>query len=184
MALVARIVPLLCTCLLLLSGCASIERVTDEEDEADEAAETARALAEVETFDVDQYPLEAPERVVDVTHRVPAQLMEVRAAAGVERTVDGYRVQIFSTDDRRAADEVYTEAEEWWASNRDSDKLREVFADAVPEEPPVHLIYRQPLYRVRVGNFTSQEQARELMAVLRDSFSDAFIARSPVTVRQ
>lgn len=118
MALVARIVPLLCACLLLLSGCASIERVTDEEDEADEAAETARALAEVETFDVDQYPLEAPERVVDVTHRVPAQLMEVRAAAGVERTVDGYRVQIFSTDDRRAADEVYTEAEEWWASNR------------------------------------------------------------------
>jgi len=184
MALVARIAPVFCICLLLLGGCVSIERVSDEEDETDEAAEAARVLAEVETFDVDQYPLERPERVVDITHRVPERLMEVRAGAGVERTVEGYRVQIFSTDDRRAADEVYTEAEAWWASHRESDALREVFEDAVPEEPPVHLIYRQPLYRVRVGNFTSQERARQLMQVLRDEFSDAFIARSPVTVQQ
>lgn len=168
----------------MLSGCISIERVSAEEEEADEAAEVARVLAEVETFDVDQYTLERPERVVDITHRVPEQLMEVRADEGVERTVEGFRVQIFSTDDRRAADEVYTEAEAWWASRRDSDELREIFDDVVPEEPPVHLIYRQPLYRVRVGDFTSQERARQLMRVLRDEFSDAFIARSPVTVQQ
>ena len=184
MALVARIAPVFCISLLLLSGCVSIERVSDEEDEEDGAAEAAGVLAEVETFDVDQYPLEPPERGVDITHRVPERLMEVRAGAGVERTVEGYRVQIFSTDDRRAADEVYTEAEAWWASHRENDELREVFGDAVPEEPPVHLIYRQPLYRVRVGDFTSQERARQLMRVLRDDFSDAFIARSPVTVQQ
>lgn len=181
---VVRIAPVLSLCLLLLTGCVSVERVSDDGEEADEAADAARVLAEVETFDVDQYPLEAPERVVDVTHRVPERLMEVRAGAGVERTVEGFRVQIFSTDDRRAADEVYTEAEEWWASHQESDELRDIFGEALPEEPPVHLIYSQPLYRVRLGDFTSQERARQFMRVLRDDFPDAFIARSPVSVQQ
>jgi len=179
----ARLSVVLCAFLLVLSGCGSIERVTDEEEDEAELSE-AEALAQVETFDVDQYGLEAPERVVDIEHRVPAQLMEVRAGAGVERTVDGFRVQIHSTDDRRAADDMYTRAEEWWDEKREGEELRAIFDSAVPDEPPVYLVYRQPLYRVRVGDFRSQEQARELMQLLREEFGDAFVARSRVTVRQ
>ncbi len=166
---------------LVVSGCVSIERVSEEEEEA---AEEVVDLAAFETFDIAQYPLELPERVVEINHEVPDELMEVRAGAGVERTVPGFRVQIYSTESRRSATEILTEAEDWWKEYREEEDFRDFFEGAVPDEPPVYLIYRQPLYRVRVGNFTSESAARSFAEYLRDRFENAFVAQSPVTVRQ
>ncbi|PSQ84464.1 MAG: hypothetical protein BRD44_00860 [Bacteroidetes bacterium QS_7_67_15] len=49
---------------------------------------------------------------------------------------------------------------------------------------PVHTVYRQPYYRVRVGNFTSRSEAERALQFLSSRYGDAFIVRDDVTVTQ
>ena len=49
---------------------------------------------------------------------------------------------------------------------------------------PVHTVYRQPYYRVRVGNFTSRSEAERALQFLSPRYGDAFIVRDDVTVTQ
>lgn len=141
-------------------------------------------LADYEDFDVSQYEEELPMTQIEMEHDVPSQLLEGNAGAGTERTVQGYRVQIHSTEDRASADDYVLQATEWWHRERERGSLDAIFEGLVPREPPVYLIYRQPYYRVRVGDFVSEDKARDLRDLLREEFSGVTISQSPVTVVQ
>ena len=81
-----------------------------------------------ETFDASRYDAAPPGRV-EIVHDVPAVVMAGRvvvparagAPAPTERTprqVDGYRVQIFSSNSRTAAEQTRDGAVAWWARAR------------------------------------------------------------------
>ncbi len=137
-------------------------------------------LADYEDFDPTPYPDEPPARA-DVQHDVPASLLDGKAERAVTRTVQGYRIQIYSSQDKRAADRAVEEAIAWWRSQRRAGRLSDVYEDDTAQ-PPVYLIFRQPYYRVRVGNFATRAEALRVMPLIGSAFPNAFIAPDTVTI--
>jgi septal ring-binding cell division protein DamX len=166
---------------LLVAGPACVPSEMAREKESPEEQPEEVDLAQYEDFDPAPYREEAPSTGEEegVEHDVPERLLSGRAAEGVEQTVQGFRVQLLSSKDQSAAETAATEAKQWWRENR-GDAPEGAFA--VGEELPIYTVYRQPYYRVRVGNFTSRAAAERALAFLQQRYGDAFIAPSEVTV--
>jgi hypothetical protein len=140
-------------------------------------AEEAPSVAQYETFDPSAYEARPPERAVEVAHQVPDRLMQGRATQGVQRTVEGFRVQVFSARDQQAAQDFREEVRQWWEQNKG-----DAATSVLGEEPPIVVQYTQPYYRVRIGAFADRDAAEEALAFVRQNYSNAFIARGTVTV--
>ena len=54
--------------------------------------------------------------------------------------------------------------------------------DSLTEELPVYVEYIQPYYRVRLGNFTSHEEALRARSRLAQDFPEAFVVQGRVVV--
>jgi hypothetical protein len=80
-------------------------------------------------------------------------------------TRSGYRIQLISTDDMEEAEDVSMEYYDW-AINR------ELPYEALPE---AYVLFRQPYYRVRIGDFRSRTQAIEFLGLIRRHFQGAWI---------
>jgi len=146
-------------------------------DEAASDDAPRAAITEYETFDVSAYPLSPPDQTVEVTHQVPPRLMQGRASEGVQQTVEGFRIQVFSAQDQEAARDFREKVRQWWGSVQD-----EAPDDVFRQEPPIVIEYSQPYYRVRIGAFADREEASEALEFVNDEYSGAFVARSTVTV--
>lgn len=167
---------------LFLGACSGPSQTSDESGpapDADPVVETGPVLAESETFDVSTYPTRPPEQTVEVEHQVPFRLMQGRANEGVEQTVEGFRIQVFSAQDQEAAQEFRERVRRWWeqTESRAPD-------DLFRSSPPIVIEYSQPYYRVRIGAFADREDAEEALEFVHNEYSGAFVARSTVTVIQ
>ncbi len=149
----------------------------DPDSPPDEEARDRPALAEYETFDVSEYPVRTPERTVEVMHQVPNRLMQGSADEGVEQTVEGFRIQVFSAQEQEASQEFREDVRQWWEEAGD-DAPDDLFGD----QPPIVIEYSQPYYRVRIGAFAEREAASEALEFVREEFPEAFVAQSTVTV--
>jgi SPOR domain len=133
--------------------------------------EILQRLDEYETFDVSPYPNELIETEVVIEHEVPNELMDNSASGRGSGQQRGYRIQLVFARDKATADQSVQEVIEWW---REQQALR-------PNDPlfrgelPVHNIYQQPYYRVRVGDFTSRSAAESLLSLVKDDYPRAFI---------
>lgn len=136
-------------------------------------------VAAYESFDPASYEEAPPSVEVDIEHQVPDRLMQVQATQGVSRTVEGFRIQIYSTQEKRAAEEMLRTTTSWWERAKDDAPapLKDGDLAAVIE-------YRQPYYRVRVGAFASRQQAERVLDFVKEEYPDAFITRGRVTVTE
>lgn len=138
-----------------------------------------------ETFDPAGYDAQPEAQAGEVVHDVPARVMEGHVVVPGQaantpssepqpRQVDGYRIQVFSSPNRDAAERVRTDAVAWWEGARSS-------ANA-PASMDVSVGYLQPYYRVRMGSFEFREQADRALAIVRQRFPEAFVVSDQVTV--
>ena len=154
----------------------------------DPGAETpAAGYPAYETFDPAGYDAD-PEAVTTIEHDVPERVMAGRVNVPGQsaptpppsepqtRQVDGYRVQIFNTASRDAAERIRTEAAAWWADARP--------ASGAPGNMDLIIAYQQPYYRVRMGGFATREAADRALALVRQRYPDAFLVADLVTVRE
>ena len=133
-----------------------------------------------ETFDPAGYDVRPPAVPAAVTHDVPPRLMEGRVevpprgpAAPTTRVVDGFRIQVFTSEDRSSAERVRAEAEGWASGQAGAGaRLRGEVA------------YLQPYYRVRLGAFASRNEAEEALAVVRTRYPEAFLVPDLVTITE
>lgn len=130
-----------------------------------------------ETFDPTGYDAEPRPPVETVVHDVPDRLMEGRVDLPDEvretvRTVEGFRIQIFSGEDRYVAERILSEAREWWDTQQ-----------GVPDELQPEVAYIQPYYRVRIGAFEFRQEAEAMLARVRSRYADAFLVPDLVTLR-
>ena len=135
------------------------------------------SVAEYETFDASAYEAQPPERTVEVKHQVPKRLMGGHADEGIRRTVEGFRIQVFSARDQQAAQDFRERVRRWWEKNKDV-APRSAFAG----DPPIIIKYSQPYYRVRIGAFAERDIAEEALAFVSEKYPKAFISRGTVTV--
>ena len=178
----SRIVRIVAVALLgcSLAACIPPETTDQRGGDREEPTKEDVDLSEYEDFDPAPYAEEAPAAREEIEHDVPARLLSGQADEGVERTVRGYRVQVLSTKDQSAAERAAAEAEQWWSKQASSAPSDLFSGDGMP----VHTVYRQPYYRVRVGNFTSRSEAERALQFLSPRYGDAFIVRDDVTVTQ
>ena len=125
---------------LLLPACSALERVTDDDTDRPPPAEEPRA----DPGEGDETPSEDP----------PEE----------PRTVQGFRIQILTTDDKDAADQCAAEAQEQWGA-------------------PVDVAWKAPYYRVRVGAFASRAAAQPRLDAVQEQYPDAFLVPDTVTIR-
>ncbi|MEM1096654.1 MAG: SPOR domain-containing protein [Bacteroidota bacterium] len=173
--------------LLLTVGLAACSGANNARNEApalpEEPVETVEPidLSQYEDFDAAAYrETDEVATQVDVTHDVPDRLMNNRAGQPTSYTTDGYRVQIFSSQNKQQADQIWGEAVAWWRNLPTPDQPDGYNPDGLDAE----VVYMQPYYRVRLGNFTSRPQAQELLSLLRARFDRALIVPDRVTVRR
>ena len=171
-------------CALVWAGCSGPPQTTTGTDgQTTGPAEPADrrtgegSVADYESFDAGRYPVTAPNREVRITHSVPRQLLSSRADEGVQQTLEGFRIQVYSAQDKQSSEEFREQVRQWWAKVRD-----EAPSDLFSSQPPIVIEYAQPYYRVRFGAFAERSQAEEALQFVRQEFPDAFMARSTVTV--
>lgn len=133
-------------------------------------------MAVYEVFDPSPYAEEEVPSDIAVEHDVPESLMEGRAGASVSRTVQGFRIQVLNTLSKREADQEVEEILVWW---REQDREGGLFSRR--GTPPVYTIYRQPYYRVRIGDFVSREEAQRALDAIKSKFPGALIVPDTVT---
>lgn len=182
---IRHLVPFVAGFALLVAACSGPPQTASSSGSGGPSAgdaETERpaadvALADAETFDVSAYPVQPPQRRVDVVHRVPGRLLASRAAEGVTQTVEGFRIQVYSAQDKQASEEFREQVRQWWQRVQ-----AEAPKDVFREDPPIVIEYSQPYYRVRFGAFASRDQANDALTFVQSEYPDAFMARSTVTV--
>lgn len=165
---------------LSLQACSGLRPVETQRPEADPSGEAAGYPA-YESFDPSGYDAQ-PQAAGAVVHDVPARVMGGRVEVPGGDTapapapqepravqVEGFRVQVFTSSSRDAAERVRSEAAAWWA------RAQGRSAEAL-------VAYRQPYYRVQVGAFASREEADAALAVVRREYPEAFIVPDLVTV--
>ncbi|WP_040605733.1 SPOR domain-containing protein [Salisaeta longa] len=168
--------------LLACSGPRSARTPADTSDargpRAPQTPQTATVdWATYETFDPSRYPVSPPQRELKIRHRVPTRLMRGAADQGIQQTVQGYRIQVFSATDKQASEEFRLQVRNWWTKVRE-DAPQDVF----PKDLPIVIAYGQPYYRVRIGAFADRQRASRALNFIRKQYPDAFLAQSTVTV--
>lgn len=78
---------------------------------------------------------------------------------------NGFRIQILSTEDMNEADAISLRYYDW-ADNRDLPFIR---------APEAYVLFRQPYYRVRVGDFRNRADVIEFLELLRPRFPGSWI---------
>ena len=162
---------------LFVAACAGPRETADPDDRP---PERTYRLSEFETFDPAPYA-EEPVPAVEVDHEVPEALMDGVVRRPASGTRSGFRIQVYSSQNRQEADQKVEEVMAWWRQLRDERDLSEAYPGH-PQEPPVYLVFRQPYYRVRVGNFLSREEARRFMDLVERRFPEAFVLPDQVLV--
>lgn len=165
--------PYLLFLLLILYSCATTDSVTDNDaeqrddpyqavtDGAGEGAVNLDGLNERERM-LYQTRSRLSDQYAAYAHDMPeAFLQEVE-----EVEVDiyaGYRIQLLSTRDMMHADSTQSNFSAW--------------ADSTFQEyaPHAYIHFRQPFYRVRVGDFHSHQRAVEFSRILKSDYPDAWV---------
>ncbi len=87
--------------------------------------------------------------------------------------IDGYRVQIYSSNQQQAAKSEALDLE---------DRIKEKI------DQPVYVLYIPPFWKVRLGDFRTYEEAREYKKLFVDNFpevmGDTYIVRDKIQVLQ
>jgi hypothetical protein len=148
------------------------------EEEPPVPPEEEPAYPSYETFDPAPYDAQPPLSMPPPPHDVPDRLMEGRVEvpnASRERQVEGYRIQVFTSDSRESAERVRAEVLDWWPAVRGT--------PGAPADLETAIAYIQPYYRVRVGAFETRDEAEAALGVVRQQYTEAFIVPDLVTIR-
>lgn len=142
-----------------------------------------------ETFDPSAYDAEppAPEpEGAEIRHDVPAELMAGRVPESEPVadqptgpvTIQGFRIQLFSSEAKPTADRVRDDFVAWWRTAQQEEGAESLF----PYGSNPVVVFTQPLYRVRVGVFATRAEAEPTLDRLRERFPEAFLVPDTITV--
>jgi hypothetical protein len=103
------------------------------------------------------------EAQVDTNDSLARKLVERhKLVNAAKKSMPGYRIQIYFGNDRIKAQEMRTE-----------------FIKLIPDEA-AYLIYQQPNFKVRVGDFRTRLEAAGFLKQINSSFPNAFIVPDEV----
>lgn len=166
--------------LLLFIGisCGPSEAVIEEEEEPRPLYETEEEraeedLADAELDEFEQLLFSKRSQLTDRFAVIELEIPEAYLAEIVTEEQDsdpyaGFRVQLISTRNVAEADSIRDDFRAW-ASSR-----------VVGYEPEAYVYFRQPTYRVRVGDFQDRNRAIEFSRIVRTRYSEAWVVHDRI----
>lgn len=151
---------------LLIAGCKTTETVTpvtEEPEPEEEVAPMASALLTEDDFRV--YRSSLRDQFVMAHNEIDSVFALTEDDLRIARTNTGFRIQLLSTENIAEADSMMMAYYDW------ADGRRLPF-DRTPE---AYVLFRQPYYRVRVGDFRNRSLAIDYLNILRPHFHGAWI---------
>ncbi len=98
--------------------------------------------------------------IVEQDERIEQLIKRQREIHVADSTIDGYRIQIFMESGNDAVEHANTVIEEF----------KEKYPDI-----PIYLVFGQPYYRLRVGDFRTRLEAEKAFQTLSADYKKAFI---------
>lgn len=153
----------------LISAC-STSRDTAEGEAADPespeevlATEEARALQQL--LDETRSTLADPEESDKL--EVPSLFAQEASSnsAAIGNPYQGYRIQLISTRDVQEADTLSNQFQEWVESE----------SEAIGYRPEAYVFFKQPYYRVHVGDFQSKARAADFTKLIKQKYPGAWV---------
>lgn len=164
----------------VLYSCATSEPVTDNNASGDEESGTILNLPEgsyeefvdiEELNEVEKILYENRSRLSDLFASRSHDMPEFFLREVQEEETDiytGFRIQVLSTRDMDLADTTQTAFNAW--------------ADTTFQEfiPRAYVFFRQPFYRVRVGDFHNRDRAIEFSRKIKSRYPDAWVVHDQI----
>lgn len=98
--------------------------------------------------------------ILNQSSRIDTLIMKQRQIHENDGTIDGFRVQIFMELGNDAL--------------RHADSVKSVFSEKYPEIP-IYLVFRQPYYRLRIGDFRTRLEAEHLYQQVKKKYKNSFV---------
>ena len=166
--------------LAVAAGCAGPASRTVLVDK-EEAQRPLENWTEVEDFDASVYDELQPSPQPALEHEVPAALLESRLLEPSAPREVGHRIQILFTEDEQEANHAYGQAIELWQELKAVGELPESCLCSGPES--VYLDFRDPNYRVRIGDFVEEECAKRVLKEIEQHYSSSIVVPDLVAAR-
>ncbi len=105
--------------------------------------------------------------ILNQNPRIDTLVMKQRQIHVNDSTIDGFRVQIFMELGNDAL--------------RHADSVKAKFAEKHPEVP-VYLVFGQPYYRLRIGDFRTRLEAENMYQQVKKQYSNAFVTADRINL--
>ncbi len=149
-----------CSIALVLHSCATTQEVVVLKEPVTET--TVDNPSEALGYNYEEY-LFKPEMVFHSVENTIPEVFQVDVAISQANANTGFRVQVVSTQDVREAEDLRTEFNTWL-----DQEASEYNANA-------YILFRQPFYKLHVGDFRIREEAIEFAQVVKRKFPDAWV---------
>lgn len=163
---------------VLLFGCSSSGNVNTAETDSEPPSPTN--WSEVEKVDLTAFPEVPVEIDRKVKHDVPEILMKSQADDGVIEQADGFRVQVFSSAVQHEAIQAEDRVRDWINSLTEQRRA----ALGIQSTSVIYSLYKQPYYRVRMGDYLTRGRAQTLLNALKSTFPGALVVPDVIQVRR
>lgn len=172
-------------CLLIVSaGCRTTEEATSDSDETASTETENQPIFDIDPEVVEAYLVEEMDESDRLLFETRSQLSDqfasvehdmpdvfLKHVVQEERSVDpyaGFRVQLLSTRSVVEADSTKDNFRAW------ADEHIEGYS------PEAYVTFRQPYYKVRVGNFRNQQKANNFSRMVKDEYPGAWVVHDRI----
>lgn len=170
--------------LLLMAACSTTEKTTTDSDEETSEESIDQPIFEVDPEIVEGYRLDEmdefdrllfesrshlSDQFASVEHDMPdVFLKDVNQEEQVVDQYAGFRVQLLSTRSVVEADSTKDNFRAW------ADEHIKGYS------PEAYVIFRQPYYKVRVGDFRDQQKANNFSRMVKDEYPSAWVVHDRI----
>lgn len=156
---------------VLTIGCSTSEKTTQDQSDVEPSDNT---MVDKNLTDLQTMLAENRSKLSDVhgslNHDMPEVFLKQDSSDASLNSdpFDGYRVQIISTKNRALADTVANKFRSW--------------ADTTVQgyNPRAYVFFKQPFYKVHIGDFQQREQANSFSRLIKRRYSDAWVVHDRI----
>lgn len=105
--------------------------------------------------------------ILNQSSKIDTLIMKQRQIHANDSTIDGFRVQIFMELGNDAL--------------RHADSVKMAFVEKYPEVP-IYLIFGQPYYRLRIGDFRTRLEAENMYQRVKKVYKNAFVTADRINL--
>jgi hypothetical protein len=157
--------------LLLVTSCAAVRDAAEDPADAAEPEGEAELSALLSAQELNELRLSPMDRLIAAENTIP----EVYRLSDDDRrdveTNSGYRIQLMTTERISIADSMSLAYYDW------AESYDEMPFATIPE---AYVTFRQPFYRVRVGDFRRRSEANAFLAIVREHFPGAWVVMDTI----